>query len=1039
MDTRLPTLNLGPQVEAVAPQELFEVLVAACSHSQQQIDAAGRRLKQMLEMTGTYNELHNIASQRGVPLAVRQQAIIQFKLAALHHWKSRKLLNDAERMQIRNRCMTFLDEPDDTIAQFNAFIVAKIARNDLPSQWPTLLTDIVTLIENGLRQRFELSSRDPHQLLLLRRSLQVVNSTLKELASAKMLNGVKTMAIVVGQIKQIFLEYYAKISNYFSPEALAATADPNKFYEDVLIGHLTFKCVTKMGVWLWHRIDKHSAQEMEQNQAWISHLVQNSVQQVQNLVVVRKTMVTARQQNPSLENYLPAIKILTKHLLAFGKFFRRLQQLSHQRFASLPMCGDLVLFYWSQIVEATEALSQTADSDEVLYPVRFLVQGMVLFKENLAQWSVVRRDGTPNKNSLSKDFVQNAVKLLITKFMPLKPSDLESWMEDPEEWLNDEDRENEQWDFEIRACSERVLVQLSNQFPDVVSPLLITTFNEVAPQPSETLDAILQKEALYCAIGRCAIRLKDQLPFERWLDTSLTLEARSENPSYPIIKRRIAWVLGRWVSEQCSSPNIPRIWDILVHLLKDSGPGSDTVVRLTAVTALKECIDTLEFAADEFVSYLPEAVDELIRLIDVTDASESKRRVANSLSALMEQMGNRVTPYMDGIAAPLPKIWTSCGEDWLLKGTLLGLVTKLVEAVRERSSSLNELTIPLIQESLSDRVMTHLDEDGLILWSSTLRNATSLSSPTGGRSLQELFPRALYLLATNLDLLGKITSVVESYFILDAPALLQFYANDIFRAFLEALKSPALSINIKDMVISLGFLVQLAPSSLWGEPLHTSGLFAHLLLTLNEGESGSLLLTEIIYLFSRIVMADRHMFLQLMSATAAATNQIENNLYDRLLDQWWGKFDNMSEPRHRKLTAMGIAALVSTGHSEVLKRLSGEIFNLWLDVFGEIKETVQQNEEDPTSLSLISPTNLRRHWELDEAPAAYYQDSEGTIEYDRRKALYDRDPVRTVQLNAYVGAQLRDAEAAAGPSFQLYLKDADPTVMKQIQDELTST
>ena len=50
----------------------------------------------------------------------------------------------------------------------------------------------------------------------------------------------------------------------------------------------------------------------------------------------------------------------------------------------------------------------------------------------------------------------------------------------------------------------------------------------------------------------------------------------------------------------------------------------------------------------------------------------------------------------------------------------------------------------------------------------------------------------------------------------------------------------------------------------------------------------------------------------------------------------------MSEPRHRKLTAMGIATLVSTAQPEVLKRLPGEIFNMWLDVFGELKEAEEQ-------------------------------------------------------------------------------------------------
>ena len=54
----------------------------------------------------------------------------------------------------------------------------------------------------------------------------------------------------------------------------------------------------------------------------------------------------------------------------------------------------------------------------------------------------------------------------------------------------------------------------------------------------------------------------------------------------------------------------------------------------------------------------------------------------------------------------------------------------------------------------------------------------------------------------------------------------------------------------------------------------------------------------------------------------------------------------MSEPRHRKLAAMGIAALVATGRPEVLERLPGEIFNLWLDVFGEIKEARNYASQD---------------------------------------------------------------------------------------------
>ena len=127
------------------------------------------------------------------------------------------------------------------------------------------------------------------------------------------------------------------------------------------------------------------------------------------------------------------------------------------------------------------------------------------------------------------------------------------------------------------------------------------------------------------------------------------------------------------------------------------------------------------------------------------------------------------------------------------------------------------------------------------------------------------------------------------------------------------------------------------------------------------------ILTEYVYVLARIAVADRQLFLNLVSATAAALNQPEPQIWEPILNQWWTrvrrppfasiasrrsskscrpKFDNMSEPRLRKLTAMGIAALVATGRPEVLDRLSTEICNLWLDVFGEIKEAQSSKEDE---------------------------------------------------------------------------------------------
>jgi CAS/CSE protein involved in chromosome segregation len=89
MNARRPAL--GVIVENVSPTELYEVVSLASSQDPTRVQASSKRLKEMLEMFGTYDGLHEIAAQKTVPLPVRQQSIIQFKNAALTHWRSRKL------------------------------------------------------------------------------------------------------------------------------------------------------------------------------------------------------------------------------------------------------------------------------------------------------------------------------------------------------------------------------------------------------------------------------------------------------------------------------------------------------------------------------------------------------------------------------------------------------------------------------------------------------------------------------------------------------------------------------------------------------------------------------------------------------------------------------------------------------------------------------------------------------------------------------------------------------------------------------------
>lgn len=1022
--------KLGPVTKVVDPQELYQVITQASSQNPAEVHTSSKRVEELLDYFGTFDGLHEIAATRSVPLPVRKQSIIQFKNRALNNWRSRKLLSDEQRVRIRSRCMTFFDEEDDTIAECNEVIVAKIARQDYPVNWPSLLADIMDVIRTNLEVLCNSPSSDPRSTLALRRGLALLNSILKEFSGFKLPAGVNTMTNIVDQLHEVMFVYYSKLSSMISALVPLSLSD-QRTADNLIVAHFIYKCLVKMALWLWSKLIQSAKGGLAKLEPWFLQLFQSSTGQLKILSELRINLVLALGASGA-SNRLTLLSVdrLTRHVRVFGKFFRRLQQLKPEKFVDLPTGNEIVLYYWDRVVQATNGPPELIqDTPMAVFPVRFLLQGMVLFKENLSRWTPFRKDGIKTETTLSQEFVEDAVRLLVTRFIPLNPTDLKGWMSDPEEWVNIEDKENDQWEYELRPCGERVLMTLSSQYKVYVTPLLETTFKQIIAQPTVDLASVIQKEALYCAIGRCATRLREVIPFSQWLQHNLVAEARETNQNYPIIKRRIAWLIGRWISDMCSPANDPNVWDVLIHLLRDRGPGTDSVVRLTAATALRECVDTVDFDIDVFIPYLPTAVTELVKLMGEADTMEVKQRLAKSLNVMIERAGPRITPHAQMISEGIPQLWTAAGDEWLFKAQLLVVVTSLVSAMKEHSS-LNRLIVPLVQDGLSPGVAINLDEDALNLWLAAVRNSSSLGC-VGGPDLIDLVPLAVSLLSDNLDLLGKIVSIVESYLFVDAPAVLQGFATPLMNAFVKALTGQAILTNQKDILICLQFLTQLAPAALWGEAMHVAGLFSHIVKILNDDESSTILLAECIYLLARIALADRQMFLQLVLATAQTTNLPEAKIWEALLDHWWRQFDHMSEPRHRKLAALGIASLVSTGRPEVLDRLHHETFNLWTDVFFEVKESRNLAEnEDAGPLTL--------HWDLDQVPQSYYADSENTVEFDRRKMFLDNDPVRTTQLTNYVAAALQEAERTCGGAhiFNQYISKTDPTLLKQLQNEL---
>ena len=91
MSHQSATSSHEPQQSSL--EEVYKVICAATSQDPAQMQSSAKRLKELLDMIGTFDHLSEIAATRTLPVHVRQQAIIQLKNSSTHHWRSRKCVH----------------------------------------------------------------------------------------------------------------------------------------------------------------------------------------------------------------------------------------------------------------------------------------------------------------------------------------------------------------------------------------------------------------------------------------------------------------------------------------------------------------------------------------------------------------------------------------------------------------------------------------------------------------------------------------------------------------------------------------------------------------------------------------------------------------------------------------------------------------------------------------------------------------------------------------------------------------------------------
>ncbi|GAA5891120.1 hypothetical protein JCM6882_006430 [Rhodosporidiobolus microsporus] len=980
-----------------SPADVLQALAFALSPDPQQRAHSGQLLQGWSTLPGYYSLLVEIFTARdGVDRNIRLQAAVQFKNGIEKYWRRTAIngLPPAEKDDIRPKLLQMVDEPDRALSKQIALSIAKIARIDYADGlWDALPHTLLSSLQTALTHPTPSIGR-----LVLTRSLLFLHAAIKTLSSNRAPKGRGAMhrlanmlfAPLVQLHGQMLQQAVAKLQS----EGLAGGAQGET--EEMECALLAFKALRYL---LLYGFGDPSL-NAEPKGFFVSTLPT-----FQSLLTLRLQLVTSASQ-PVPET--ARLVLLTKHVNAYGKLYRSLMKQQMAQFEAMGVSEGIRTVFFQVVQGASEdVVGRVSDEPPAPYPTRLVVQALLIIKSLLGDWD--GSSGVPPPPG----FVQQFAELLITRLLPLRQEDLDAWEADPEDWMNEE--EMERWEFELRPCAEHVLKALLSAFREELGPNMAALLQQVS-QPQD-MNGLLLKEAVYTAVGRSPSDLESAVDFQQWLAGTLTQECQGTDSAYRIIRRRIAWLLGNWVSEDLAATSRTQIYTLLVHLLSRN-PSTDAAIRLTAARSLAKC-DTWDFDQQSFVPLLPRAIEEIVQLLSEVSLADSKMRLNQTLGVVIDRVGPHIAPYAPQLAEILASLWAAADNNHFQTSVLVTM-TKLVEALDDQSQPLHPQACSIIQLSVDPSLPSHiyLQEDGLELWQVLLRRSHSLSAEMLG-----LLPLLVSLIAAGTDVLPRCLAILESYLLLDGAGVVSLCSSELFVAIHEALDGLKLE-GIKVVLHALNTVFQTAPAATWMPALDASGCFETFLKVISSEEQTALVITKYLCSITRVVLAGPEAFHQLLAATASRTGSTADQLLDLIITQFTERLDNMSQGGQRKLAALALAYLVPTTSHAVLNRLP-DLVSLWSSVLALTEET------DSGDAELYNiPDDYQSDIEVD------YNE---TLETKRRQALSAQDPIRTHKLNAFIGQKLAEAQALnGGPEAfqQQWLGKVDPLLVEELVKRL---
>lgn len=947
---------------------------------------------------------------------VRLLASVCFKNSVNRYWRTRRDslgISNEEKVHLRHKLLSHLREENYQIALTLAVLISKIARIDYPKEW----ADLFSILGRQLQSADVLSS---HRIFL------ILFRTLKELSTKRLPSGQRTFAEISSHFfdyswelwkcdVQTILHGFSTITQNFNSNGLEQQQE-----ELYLICERWLLCLKII------------------RQLVVSGFPSDakSVQEVRPVKEVSPVLLNA------IQSLLPYYSSFQKGHPKFLEFIKRactklmkvlivIQDTHPFSFSDKSVLPTVMVFCLNKI---------TDPEPDVLSFEQFLIQCMVMVKSVLEckeyKRSLIGRVVEENGATLEqmKKNISNAVNgvlssllpseriihlcnVLIRRYFVLSPNDLEEWYQNPELFHHEQDMV--QWTEKLRPCAEALYIVLFHNHSELLGPVVVSILQEAMngcpTSVTEITQGLLLKDAAYGAAAYVYYELSNYLSFKDWFNGALSLDLSNNHPNMRIIHRKVALILGQWVSEVKDDTKRP-VYCALIRLLQDK----DLSVGLAACRSLCLHIEDANFSEKEFADLLSICWDSCFKLIEEVQEFDSKVQILNLVSMLTEHV-SEVLPFANKLVQFFQKVWEESSGESLLQIQLLVALKNFVVALGYHSPLCYDMLLPILQKGIDinnpDEI--NLLEDSMLLWEATLCHAPSMVP-----QLLSYFPCLVEIMERSFDHLQIGVNIIEDYIILGGMEFLSRHASDV--AILIDLIVG--NVNDRGLLTTLPVietLIQCFPMEV--PPLINSTL-QKLIVVCLSGDDYDPYKTAVkassAAIFARILVMNTNYLAQLTAEPSLllllqnSGVQIGKNVLLGLIDVWLDKVDNVSSLQ-KKMYGLALSTVLKLRLPQTLEYLD-QILSVCTSVILSSNDDVSEEESSGDTIS-----SSRSQGE-DVIPSKEL----------RRRQIKFSDPINQLSLEASVRENLQTCAALYGESFNSAISSMHPSAFAQLKQAL---